>query len=547
MRKYSKMFFVMIMGTLMSQSLMAEVLHPIDYSFNPTAEKNPAQLLLSEKARKKFNMSKGAIRSAMKSSPDWENMDERLRSKLSKNMKNFYQIDWDYCSLYWDKDKGISVVSTVNQPSRIYFNRTRFNGPEDMAFELARTLPINEKTNRPYFDLTPELLVKLEEQTGTKLTPEQKDWLSAYASVLNENFHYFYGEPFFMFQDVMDEVDKSELIGRFYPNKLFLKAEQELFVPTVEQERNFLYLKLIETMSESKQDEVLKMLIGLPEDKEMRKVLLDDTERLLTEPGMKKYKKTVEKIVKELKKNNLDARKEKVLLNKLFPIMKKSRFKYDLFARYMQTTPDALGQIMPFVSEKHQGLVKQVKSDLDRIDEIYANKIKIGSVLGRPLYNYDRVMKNFSLMSSNCHGKGESRVTLPGNVQDTVLYSNATRGSLVLILNSRYTQLANVGVSFLQMTEDINTLAKEQGVDMTNPQNNRTAFKQAIYMLSSQAIDACNQVMDHKYTKEVIQYNVTDFGEERRMSEKIKLKPFNVRTITNHKTPMQCEIKEMER
>lgn len=547
MRNYGKMIFVMILGTLMSQSLMAEVIHPIDYPFNPTAEKNPFHLTFSAQTRKKFNMSKGAIRTAMKNSPDWANMDERIRSKISKNMKNFYQLHWDYLSLYWDKEKGISIVATVKQPSRIYLNRTRFNGPEDMAFEFSRTQPINAKTKRPYFELTPELLVKLEEETGTQLTQEQKNWLSDYASVLNENFHYFYGESFFAFQDVIGEVDKSELIGRFYPNKLFLKEEQELFVPTVDQERNFLYLKLIATMSEQKQAEVLKMLIGLPQNKEERETLLNDTERLLTEYGMKKHEKTVTKIVKELKKNNLDDRKEQILLNKLFSIIEKSRFKYVLYSRYMQTSTDTLEQIMPYVSDRNQKLAEQVRHDLERVDEIHANKKKIGAVIGRPLYHYDKVMKDFSVDSSNCVGQGESRILLPGKVYDMVPYANATRREIVMVLNARASHYSKIFDCFVDMMNDVYHFAQEKGADMDALQNNDTAFEKAVYLLSAQAIGACHQIVNDDYTKVVASHNNVKYDDARSLAEKIKLKPFNAHSVIRNKIPNQGKTKELQR
>ncbi len=547
MRRYSKMFFVMIFGSLMSQSLMAENLCPLDYPFNPTSEKNPFHLSLSEKARKSFNLSKGAIRSLVKNSPKYATMDERIRSKISRNSKNFYQLDWDYVSLYWDKDKGVSIVGTVNSPSAIYVNRTRFNGPEDMAHELARTEPINMRTNRPYFELTPELLIKLEEQTNTKLTQEQKDLLRDYASVLNENFHYFFGEPFFVFQDVINELDKSELIGRFFPNKLYMKKGQEYFVPSVEQERNFLYLKLIGTLSASKQKEVIQQLFRLPEDKTIRENLLNDTERLLTEFGMKKYEKTVVKIVKELKKENLNEKKETALLKKLLPIIDKSRFKYDLYSRYLQPREDTLEQIMLLVDDKNQKVAEQIQYDIERVAEIHKNKMKIGSVLGRPLYNYDKVMRQFSVASSNCQGRGESKILLADGNYDTVYYSNATQANLVIIFNSRYAQLGKVGVSFSQLVQDIQTYAKEQKVDLSDINNNSTAFGQAMYLLSKQASTACVQVLQDEYTKEVIKFTGLRLDDKRSMAEKIKLKPFNSQMLVDKKVRKQRENKELER
>ena len=173
--------------------------------------------------------------------------------------------------------------------------------------------------------------------------------------------------------------------------------------------------------------------------------------------------------------------------------------------------------------------------------------MKIGSVLGRPLYNYDKVMRQFSVASSNCQGRGESKILLADGNYDTVYYSNATQANLVIIFNSRYAQLGKVGVSFSQLVQDIQTYAKEQKVDLSDINNNSTAFGQAMYLLSKQASTACVQVLQDEYTKEVIKFTGLRLDDKRSMAEKIKLKPFNSQMLVDKKVRKQRENKELER
>lgn len=538
---FNKLAKVLTTTFLITQPSMADVVYPVDYPFNPTSEKLPIYLTLSKKTQQKFEAASPThIYKVITNSRDWEKLDKELRSKVLKNKKNFAQVDFEIYSLYWDKENGIHILAAGLERPTIHFQRTMLNRPEDMAFELQRTAAINKKTNRPYFELTPQFLRTLEKQTNNKLTTEQRDWLTDYASVLNENFHFFYGERFFWFHDVIKEVNKRNLMGRYFPRKFFLRAEQELFIPSIKQETNFLYLKLINTLPQKEQANILKSLIDLPSDNQERINLLNDTERLLTEPGMKKHSKQVTLLIKALKREDLDTKQRKSLLANLLPIIQQSRFKYDLYSRYIQTTPRTLEKIISLVPANHKTLVEQIRHDLARIDEIYENKMKIGTVIGRPVYNLDKVFANrqCTLLNSLCHGATDTRVTLPANGTITVTSPDAGDAGITM-LNARSSQLGNIGPSFIEMIKDIDFLAKEHDVCLDDIHKNKTAFTLAMAHLSCQAINACYQVLESDYAcnflyKENIELIMSksgkhgiDIGKERSLAEAIQLQPYD--------------------
>ncbi len=536
---FYKLAKVLSTALLITQPLMAEVVFPVDYPFNPTTtEEIPAALRIPKRILQK---STNHIYNALKNSPDWIDLNKELKAKILKNRNNFAQVSFDMYSFYWDKENGVHIVGGGLKSPSIHFQRTKLNYPEDMAFELQRTAAINKNTKRPYFELTPQFLQTLETQTNTQLSTEQRHWLNDYAAVLNENFHFFYGERFFWFHDVIKEVEYRNLMGRYYPIKFFLRAEQELFIPSVEQEANFLYLKLIDVLPKKQQIEVLKKLVDLPKDKKTREKLLNDTERLLTEPGMKKYSKVVVNAVKELKNHRLPTVRKQVLLHSLLPIIEKSRFKYELHSRYIHPSPDTLKYITKLLPDNHKALAQQVSHDLERIDEIYENKMEIGMIIGRPVYNLDKVFVNrpCTLLGSMCHGFTTTRVLLPDIGAIEVASPDAHKAGDINILNARSSQMEQIGPCFLEMMKDIDYLAKEHHVYLDDIHANKTAFSLAMAHLSCQAIAACHQVLESDYAnnflfKENIEFMMsksgrhgTDIGKERSLAEAIPLKPYD--------------------
>ena len=338
-------------------------------------------------------------------------MDARILDKVIRNKKNYFLADpIDGGSVvYWDE--GAGLIITHLPAANLYcflVGRTKINGPVDYVFEMPRTSAVNKKTKKPYFGLSEEMLTDLEINTGTKLSAEERDWLYAYMAVLNENFHFFYGEPLADISHFwMPGQSAAHLLGRFVPTRAFLQTDSNKVVKTIRQEYISLCLRLFDALPPHVQKDVFNQLAALPEDSTEREKLLDDTARRLIASLPDNREQKIERLVKELKNSRLSYGGMEIEFAKWQELILESAFRDDLMCEYIPPDADALLAIAPHLKPKDQPLLAEVKAQIDRLQTIYLHKNQIGSMIGRPVYDIDKALKSrkigaFAVSAGTC-------------------------------------------------------------------------------------------------------------------------------------------------
>ncbi len=159
------------------------------------------------------------IRRQVLKSVDYERMHPRVREWVDKYKDNYRYLNARDNLIYIDNDAGIRVIVSGD---RIYLNRTRYSG-EDAAWEYQKEPAINPETGHPWIELTAKEL-KTCMRGGKAMSEEDQQFLKDVLSIINENFHYFYGMKFVdLGRD--KNLNKELLVGKFLPHKIFLFGE----------------------------------------------------------------------------------------------------------------------------------------------------------------------------------------------------------------------------------------------------------------------------------------------------------------------------------
>lgn len=438
-------------------------------------------------------------------------MDARILDKVIRNKKNYFLADpIDGGSVvYWDVWTGLIITHLPAANTYCFLvGRTRINGPEDYVFELPRTSAVNKKTQKPYFGLTAETLAAMEAATGTKLNAEESDWLHAYTAVLNENFHFFYGEPLAdIGQFWTYGQSAAHLLGRFVPTRLFLQTDSNKVVKTIRQEYISLCLRLFNVLPPQVQKDVFKQLAVLPEDSDEKKKLLDDTARRLIASLPENREQKIERIVKELKNNRLSYGGSEREFAKLQELILESAFRDDLICEYIPSETDVMSVLVPHLKTKDQQLLAEVQAQIERLQTIYLHKNQIGCMIGRPLYDIDKAVKNrtigaFAVFAGTCmllkNGFLDGPVALEGDrVVNMMMLCHPYTGSCPApyVKSFKGSQLRNHWDLKYMHNLIVGKLLPHKGVS-TDAEKNTTAFTQAAFALSMQYYATVRELFD---------------------------------------------------
>ena len=133
---------------------------------------------------------------------------------IEQNKANYRYLASGESLLYVNDEDGIGIYE---KGGHIFLYRTRFFG-DDQAWEYQKEPAINPQTDRPWIELSASEL-KTVMRGGKKMDEPDQEFLKDVLSILNENFHYFYG------MQLVDlgrdpNVDPAQLMGKFTPSKI---------------------------------------------------------------------------------------------------------------------------------------------------------------------------------------------------------------------------------------------------------------------------------------------------------------------------------------
>ncbi|MBT9449444.1 hypothetical protein ICN84_05065 [Akkermansia glycaniphila] len=246
MKKYSQLALWSIFSVLMIQSLSAKEVLSAD--FKPTTVLLESDEIVIQKnlARgEKLDKTNDDIYSIVKDGSDYKTMHPKLKEWIDKNKDNFKQISPEHFVLYRDDDVGAELNVNFNPTTKkrsIYFNRVYFKNPEDSAWQYTQTPAINPKTKKPWFPFEKSDVQRIEKVTKQKFSKEDASYLIDLLSILNENFHFYYGEEFVSLKGKIK--DKSTLMGKYHPLKVLAYGAFDEFLPPESEQKRELSTKL---------------------------------------------------------------------------------------------------------------------------------------------------------------------------------------------------------------------------------------------------------------------------------------------------------------
>lgn len=135
---------------------------------------------------------------------------------IEQNNANYRYLASGESLLYVNDEDGIGIYE---KGGHIFLYRTRFFG-DDQAWEYQKEPAINPQTDRPWIELSASELRAVNRGNKVMDEPDQ-EFLRDVLSILNENFHYYYG------MQLVDlgrdpNVDPAQLMGKFMPIKIIL-------------------------------------------------------------------------------------------------------------------------------------------------------------------------------------------------------------------------------------------------------------------------------------------------------------------------------------
>lgn len=400
-----KFFIICWLSILLSVVYAKQHTCILDYEFNPVP--NPKDKFLREmrihtfiekkwkKEKNKYDKSMvlQAVRDAKKSS---NKPDERVLDIVVRNKNNYFCCDPYNGGVlaYWNEQKGVAITCVDAYSSPFFVGRTKINGPEDYLFPLVRTPFLHWRTKLPYFRVTEAELRSLETQTGTQLTDDERDWLCAFAEILNENFHYFYGSKLYDVSYFKSFGWINYFMGRLVPTRVLLQTDSDRVIYNRNQEYVSTYLQLLSVLQPAEQKSVVYKYAMLPDDPKIRNAVLDDTEMKLLLTLPKRTERAVERLVNNLKEGRVHDKVLSGEFRKLLDFIMESECRGDILVHYMPPESVVADEMAALVDAKEQDFLSEVQRKLSRMQTIYGHKCGIGKILGRPVYDIDKALSS---------------------------------------------------------------------------------------------------------------------------------------------------------
>ena len=163
-----------------------------------------------------------AMYSRYKKASNYEDVHPAFKALIEQNRKNYREFGGKSL-LYLNEEDGFGLYEIGGT---ILLYRSRFFG-DDAAWTYQKEPAINPQTDRPWIELSASELRAVNRGNKVMDEPDQ-EFLRDVLSILNENFHYYYG------MQLVDlgrnpNVDPAQLMGKFIPSKfLFFDKHVDL-------------------------------------------------------------------------------------------------------------------------------------------------------------------------------------------------------------------------------------------------------------------------------------------------------------------------------
>lgn len=245
MKKYSKIFLLCTFSALMTQMLSAKEVLSADFAPTTIRTETDERVMRNSRARgATLDATPDEIKKILEESADYKKMHPTLKKWVDQNQENYWQICADTYILYRDEDVGVKIELLVQPRSRkpvLFLNRVYFKYPEDAAWQYVQTPAVNPKTKKPWIGLDKKEVQQITKNTKQKFSEADKSYIKDLLSILNENFHFYYGEKFVK----MDKVkDLSTLLGKYHPLKVLMYDAFDDFLPPESDQKRALSKKL---------------------------------------------------------------------------------------------------------------------------------------------------------------------------------------------------------------------------------------------------------------------------------------------------------------
>lgn len=168
------------------------------------------------------------VRKMYQATRNYEKLHPKIKELIDSNDVNNFRVasgEGDVV-LYGQKNRdfyiGFENYSGQGRfcliPLRIY--------PDSFLFSYKKEEPINPATGKPWIFLSATILKKIQKETQQMLSEDDKQYLKDILSILNENFHYYYGMEF------VSPAERQEytidLVGKLLPRKNICYADHAL-------------------------------------------------------------------------------------------------------------------------------------------------------------------------------------------------------------------------------------------------------------------------------------------------------------------------------
>lgn len=156
-----------------------------------------------------------AMYSRYRDALNYDNVHPAFKALIEQNRNNYREYAGNSL-LYLNEEDGFGLYETGGT---ILLYRSRFFG-DDAAWTYQKEPAINPQTDRPWIELSASELRAVNRGNKVMDEPDQ-EFLRDVLSILNENFHYYYG------MQLVDlgrdpNVDPAQLMGKFIPSKILL-------------------------------------------------------------------------------------------------------------------------------------------------------------------------------------------------------------------------------------------------------------------------------------------------------------------------------------
>ena len=243
MNRFKKLALFALMGVLTAQILPAKEVLSADY--NPTTEESDLDKKLLRLFGHKITATHDDIVKWVHASPQYKEMHPKLKKWVDQNKDNYKAVSHIDYILYRNNEAGFEIMMQKKATSKylpyLALNRTYFRDPEDAAWDYEQTPAINPKTKKTWINLDKKEIQLIVKNTKQNFSDTDKAYLKDLLSILNENFHFYYGEKFVTTDKIKDP---AELIGKYRPLKVRMYGAFDDFLPPESDQKRELSRKL---------------------------------------------------------------------------------------------------------------------------------------------------------------------------------------------------------------------------------------------------------------------------------------------------------------